>query len=64
MEGVGSGDEELACAADNVSFFKRDFLTNGTDKQYENERKNFIDNMCVGNLDGVLFRFFGFQIAG
>ena len=61
---VLAGDEELACAADNVSFFKRDFLTNGTDKQYENERKNFIDNIYVGNSDYVLFRFPRFQISG
>ncbi len=55
MEGVGPGDEGLACTADDVSFFERDLLTSETDKRYENERKNFIDNMCVGNLDGVLF---------
>ena len=28
------------------------------------ERKNFIDNMCVGNPDDVLFRFFGLQVSG
>lgn len=64
MEGVGPGDEGLACTADDVSFFERDLLTSETDKRYENERKNFIDNMCVGNPDDVLFRFLGLQVSG
>ena len=64
MEGVGPGDEGLACTTDDVSFFERDLLTSETDKRYENERKNFIDNMCVGNPDDVLFRFFGLQVSG
>lgn len=54
-KGLDPETKDWPARADDVSFFERDLLTSETDKRYENERKNFIDNMCVGNLDGVLF---------